>query len=123
MNERAWFASSMRQVGDVQMFVNWIIGAVLFTLLFLPETRCRNRWRDRLPELGVLKALGFGNTSIWLLVVAEAMVLSLIAARNRPCNRCDRLSRRLRGVGLRSNSACRRTSTSPVLRSLCCWRC
>ncbi len=80
MNERAWFASSMRQVGDVQMFVNWIIGAVLFTLLFLAGNTMSQSVADRLPELGVLKALGFGDTSIWLLVVAEAMVLSLIAA-------------------------------------------
>jgi putative ABC transport system permease protein len=80
MNERAWFASSMRQVGDVQMFVNWIIGAVLFTLLFLAGNTMSQSVADRLPELGVLKALGFGDTSIWLLVVAEAMLLSLIAA-------------------------------------------
>ena len=61
MNERAWFASSMRQVGELQMFVNWIIGAVLFTLLFLAGNTMSQSVADRLPELGVLKALGFGD--------------------------------------------------------------
>ena len=80
MNERAWFASSMRQVGDVQAFVDWIIGAVLFTLLFLAGNTMSQSVRDRLAEFGVLKALGFGDTSIWLLIIAEGVVLSLIAA-------------------------------------------
>ena len=80
MNERAWFASSMRQVGDVQAFVDWIIGAVLFTLLFLAGNTMSQSVHDRLAEFGVLKALGFGDTSIWLLIIAEGVVLSLIAA-------------------------------------------
>ena len=69
-----------RNIGDVQMFVNWIIGAVLFTLLFLAGNTMSQSVRDRLSELGVLKALGFGNTSVWLLIVAEAAVLSFVAA-------------------------------------------
>ena len=35
LNEREYVVAQLRQVGDVQMFVNSIIGAVLFTLLFL----------------------------------------------------------------------------------------
>jgi putative ABC transport system permease protein len=80
MNERAWFASSMRQVGDVQMFVDWIIGAVLFTLLFLAGNTMSQSVRDRLSEFGVLKALGFGDTSVWLLIIAESVALSFVAA-------------------------------------------
>ena len=36
--------------------------------------------RDRVPELGVLKTLGFSDTTVWLLVVVESSVLCLIAA-------------------------------------------
>ncbi len=36
--------------------------------------------RDRLSELGVLKALGFGNTSVWMLIVVEATALTFVAA-------------------------------------------
>ena len=50
-----------RQVGDVQMFVNSIIGAVLFTLLFLAGNTMSQSVRDRIPEFGVLKTLGFSD--------------------------------------------------------------
>ncbi len=80
LNEREWFAANARNIGDVQRFVNWIIGAVLFTLLFLAGNTMSQSVRDRLSELGVLKALGFGNNSVWLLIVAEATVLSFAAA-------------------------------------------
>jgi putative ABC transport system permease protein len=80
LNEKEWIASDIRQVGDVQMFVDSIIGAVLFTLLFLAGNTMSQSVHDRLSELGVLKALGFGDTSVWLLIVAEATVLSCVAA-------------------------------------------
>ncbi len=80
MNEKEYLRAQMRQVGDVQFFVNAIIGAVLFTLLFLAGNTMSQSVRDRVPELGVLKTLGFSDTAVWLLVVIEAMVLCVIAA-------------------------------------------
>ena len=80
LNERAWFAANARNIGDVQQFVNWIIGAVMFTLLFLAGNTMSQSVRDRLSELGVLKALGFANNTVWVLIIAEAALLSAIAA-------------------------------------------
>jgi putative ABC transport system permease protein len=80
LNERAWFRANARQLGDVNMFVNSIIGAVLFTLLFLAGNTMSQSVRDRFPELGVLKALGFGDTTVLLLVFGEAVVISCLAA-------------------------------------------
>lgn len=80
LNERAWFAANARNIGDVQRFVNWITGAVLFTLLFLAGNTMSQSVRDRLSELGVLKALGFANNKVWLMIVAEAVMLSSVAA-------------------------------------------
>ncbi len=80
LNEREYVVAQLRQVGDVQMFVNSIIGAVLFTLLFLAGNTMSQSVRDRVPELGVLKTLGFSDTAVWLLVVVEAAVLCLFAA-------------------------------------------
>ena len=76
LNERAWFAANVLRVRDVRTFVGYIIGAVLFTLLFLAGNTMSQSVRDRRWELGVLKAVGFGDTSVWLLVVAESVVLS-----------------------------------------------
>src|SRR4030095_8493608 len=80
LNERAWFAANARNIGDVQRFVNWITGAVLFTLLFLAGNTMSQSVRDRLSEIGVLKALGFANNKVWMLIVAEAALLSSVAA-------------------------------------------
>lgn len=80
MNEKEYLASQLRQVGDVQLFVNSIIGAVLFTLLFLAGNTMSQSVRDRVPEFGVLKTLGFSDASVWLLVVIEAIVLCVVAA-------------------------------------------
>ncbi len=80
LNEKEWITSSIRQVGNVQMFVDSIIGAVLFTLLFLAGNTMSQSVRDRVPELGVLKAVGFSDAMVWLLVVLESALLSLLAA-------------------------------------------
>jgi putative ABC transport system permease protein len=80
MNEREYLVSQLRQIGNVQAFVYWIIGAVLFTLLFLAGNTMAQSVRDRVPEFGVLKTLGFTDTAVSILVVIEASVLSLIAA-------------------------------------------
>ena len=80
MNEREWITNSIRQVGNVEMFIDSIIGAVLFTLLFLAGNTMSQSVRDRLPEWGVLKALGYTDGTVWLLVILESAVLTLVAA-------------------------------------------
>jgi putative ABC transport system permease protein len=62
------------------MFVNAVLAAVLFTLLFLTGNTMMQSVRDRIPELGVLKAMGFGVHAIVGLVVAESLLLCLVAA-------------------------------------------
>ncbi len=80
LNEREYVVAQLRQVGDVRMFVNSIIGAVLFTLLFLAGNTMSQSVRDRIPELGVLKTLGFSDTAVSALVVVEASLLCALAA-------------------------------------------
>jgi putative ABC transport system permease protein len=80
MNEKEYVRAQLRQVGDVRFFVNAIVGAVLFTLLFLAGNTMSQSVRDRIPELGVLKTVGFGNGTVLALVVAEALVLCTVAA-------------------------------------------
>jgi putative ABC transport system permease protein len=80
VNEREWMTNNLRQIGNLQLFVNTIIGAVLFTLLFLAGNTMSQSVSERTSELGVLKALGFRNTGVCVLVIAEAAVLSVIGA-------------------------------------------
>ena len=80
VNEQQWIASVAAEVGDLQRFVDWIIGAVLFTLLLLAGSVMSQSVRHRSTEFGVLKALGFRDDAVWALVVAEAAIISVVAA-------------------------------------------
>jgi putative ABC transport system permease protein len=79
-NEKDFIQSTMSQIGDINFFVNGIVGAVLFTLLFLTANTMMQSVRERIPEIGVLKTLGFSNASMLGLVLAEALILTIVSA-------------------------------------------
>jgi putative ABC transport system permease protein len=79
-NEAEYAQSQLRQLGDVGMMVNAIVGAVLFTLLFLTGNTMRQAVRERIPELAVLKAIGYSDGMVTALVLAESMLMCLVAA-------------------------------------------
>jgi putative ABC transport system permease protein len=79
-NEKDFIQSTLSQIGDINFFVNGIVGAVLFTLLFLTANTMMQSVRERIPEIGVLKALGFSDATMLVLVLVEALLLSLVAA-------------------------------------------
>ena len=60
-NETEYAQAQLRQLGDVGAMVNAIVGAVLFTLLFLTGNTMRQAVRERIPELAVLKAIGYSD--------------------------------------------------------------
>jgi putative ABC transport system permease protein len=79
-NEKDFIQGLLRQVGDISFLVNSIVGAVLFTLLFLTANTMAQSVRERVPELAVLKTVGFTDAGVQWLVLIEALILSLIAA-------------------------------------------
>jgi putative ABC transport system permease protein len=79
-NERDWLRGRIAQTGDIKFFVNAIVAAVLFTLLFLTGNTMMQSVRERIPELAVLKTYGFGNAAIMSLVFGEALLLCVVAA-------------------------------------------
>ena len=80
MSEKEWVRTQINQIGDIQFFVNAIIGAVLFTLLFLTGNTMMQSIRERIPELAVLKTYGFSDRTLVALVCAEALILCGTAA-------------------------------------------
>ena len=54
------------------------MGAVFFTLLLLTGNTMAQAVRERIPELAVLKTIGFSNRSVLWLVLAEAVLLVLL---------------------------------------------
>ena len=79
-SEKEFSASFLKQFGDINFIANSILGAVFFTLLFLTGNTMMQSVRERIPELAVLKTLGFSDTRVTLLVLAESLLLCLTAA-------------------------------------------
>jgi len=78
--ESALAQMQLKQIGDINFIVNSIVGAVLFTLLFLTANTMMQSVRERVPELAVLKTLGFSDRKVLALVLTEAFVLCVFAA-------------------------------------------
>lgn len=76
-SEREFQISFAKQIGDIGLIVTAIMGAVFFTLVLLTGNTMAQSIRERIPELAVLKTLGFSNRAILVLVQAESLVLLL----------------------------------------------
>jgi len=70
----------IKQLGDVGFVLRAILGAVFFTLLFLTGNTMMQSVRERVPEFAVLKTLGFGDAAVLGLVIAESLLLCVVAA-------------------------------------------
>jgi len=70
----------MKQFGDIGFVLRAILGAVFFALLFLTGNTMMQSVRERVPELAVLKTLGFSDGSVLRLVIAESLLLCVTAA-------------------------------------------
>ncbi len=68
------------QLGDIGAITTLILLAVFFTILLLSANVAALTFRERVPELAVMKTLGFADTFVALLVLAEAMALTLAGA-------------------------------------------
>jgi putative ABC transport system permease protein len=74
--EKAWVQSFADQIGDIGKILRYVLTAVFVTILLVAFNTMAQSVRERTSELGVLKTLGFSNTAILLLVLAESMVLA-----------------------------------------------
>lgn len=76
--EAAATASWMKQTADIGLIVGSIMGAVFFTLLLLTGNTMAQAVRERIPELAVLKTIGFRDGSVLGLVLAESVLLVVL---------------------------------------------
>ncbi|MBV8492335.1 MAG: ABC transporter permease [Alphaproteobacteria bacterium] len=70
----------MQSIGDLNFLIRAVVGAVLIALLFATATMMMQSIRERTPELAVLKTVGFGDRTLFLLVLAEALIVCLAGA-------------------------------------------
>ena len=76
--EKDFNISFVKQIGDIGLIVRWILFAVFFTLLLVVGNTMAQSVRERIPELAVLKTLGFTDGAVLAFVLAEAFALCLI---------------------------------------------
>lgn len=76
--EAAFAQSFVKQIGDISLIVTAILGAVFFTILVLTGNTMSQALRERIPELGILKTLGFGNGRVLAFVLAEGLLLAVL---------------------------------------------
>jgi putative ABC transport system permease protein len=76
--EGAFVQAWAKQIGDIALITASILGAVFFTILLVTGNTISQSVRERTGELGVLKAIGFTNTQILALVLAESCTLAVI---------------------------------------------
>jgi putative ABC transport system permease protein len=76
--EKEFAIAFARQVADIGLIVRWIMFAVFFTLLLVVGNTMAQAVRERVPELAVLKTLGFSNEAALGFVLAEAAAICAI---------------------------------------------
>ena len=73
--ESAFQQSFAKQFADIGLIVTSIMGAVFFTLLLLTGNTMAQAVRERVPELAILKTLGFKDGTVLWLVLVESVLL------------------------------------------------
>lgn len=76
--EGAFAAAFAQQVGDIATIVMAVVGAVFFTILLVAGNTMAQSVRERTEELGVLKAIGFTNLRVLVLVLLESCLIAIL---------------------------------------------
>jgi putative ABC transport system permease protein len=76
--EKAFAASFVKQMGNIQLLIMSVGSVVFFTLLLVTGNTMAIAVRERTRELAVLKAVGFSDSFVLILVIAETMVVAVV---------------------------------------------
>ena len=74
------FAIGFAKQIDIGALVLRILAAVFFTILILTGNTMAQSIRERIPELAILKTIGFSDSRVTVLVLAEAVVMLLLGS-------------------------------------------
>jgi putative ABC transport system permease protein len=78
--ERAFQLSFVSMWGNIKIFVHSICTVVVFTLVLVTASTMSMAIRERLRELAILKALGFGRGELFAFILAESFGLAMLGA-------------------------------------------
>jgi putative ABC transport system permease protein len=78
--ERAFNAQFVQMWGPVPLLLSWIGAAVLFACFMITLNTMLLLARERFREIGILKAIGFGEGTVAALALIESVMLCLLGA-------------------------------------------
>ena len=78
--ESAAMKDFLNQYGNIGLMMSGILSAVFFTMVLLTANTMSQAFRERIPELAVLKTIGFSDTKVSFAVILEAILQCLIPA-------------------------------------------
>lgn len=75
--EKAFTESFVKQFGDIGLITKLVLSAVFFTMLLVTGNTMAQTVRERIPELAVLKTIGFSDISMLFWVLGESLTLAM----------------------------------------------
>jgi len=76
--EGAFAASFAKQMGDIGTILMGVLSTVFFTILLVAGNTMSQSVRERTEELGVLKAMGFTNELVLVIVLLESCCIAVL---------------------------------------------
>ena len=76
--EKDFSLNFLRQLGNLNLILTGITVAVFFSILLVTGNTMSQAVRERIPELAVLKTIGFGDGGVLNLVLAESLLMCVI---------------------------------------------
>lgn len=80
MTEKAFNLQFVGMIGNFQLLLRSIGSAIVLTMLLVSANTMMMSARERTREMGILKAIGFSDGRVFVLLISEALVLSLLGA-------------------------------------------
>jgi putative ABC transport system permease protein len=74
--ELAFVQGFANQVGNIGAIITGVLSAVFFTILLVSGNTMAQAVRERIEEIGVLKAIGFTHGQVLRMVLSESMLLA-----------------------------------------------
>ncbi|NLY00700.1 MAG: FtsX-like permease family protein [Rhodopirellula sp.] len=80
MTEKAFNLQFVGMMGSFQLLLRSIGSAIVLTMLLVSANTMMMSARERTREMGILKAIGFSDGHVFLLLIGEALTISLFGA-------------------------------------------
>jgi putative ABC transport system permease protein len=76
--EKAFAQGFVNQIGNIGAIMTGVVTAVFFTMLLVTANTMAQSVRERTPEIGVLKTLGFTGGLVTMLILVESILITVI---------------------------------------------